>query len=72
MGLDLAPSFTHVFRHHLGIPQYKVGHLETLKRIDTALLRHPGLHVAGNGYRGVAINSCVAEAGPLAERLLES
>jgi len=70
MGLDLAPSFTHIFRHHLGIPQYKVGHREKLERIDTALLRHPGLHVAGNGYRGVAINSCVAEAGPIAQRLL--
>ena len=47
-----------------------MGHLDTLKRIDAALERNPGLHVAGNGYRGVAINSCVAEAGPIAERLL--
>ena len=70
MGLELTPSFTHIFRHHLGIPQYAVGHLDKLNRIDTALGRHPGLHVAGNGYRGVAINSCVAEAGPIAQRLL--
>ena len=72
MGLDLDPSFTHIFRHCLGIPQYRVGHLDTLRRIDAALARHPDLHVAGNGFRGVAINSCVAEAGPIAERLLES
>lgn len=70
MGLDLSPSFTHIFRHRLGIPQYKVGHLDTLRRIDAALARHPGLYVAGNGYRGVAINSCVAEAGPIAKSLL--
>ena len=72
MDLDLAPSFTKIFRHRLGIPQYTVGHRDKLKQIDAALERHPGLYVAGNGYRGIAINSCVAEAGPIAARLLDS
>ncbi len=71
MALDLKPSFMHIFRHRLGIPQYKVGHLGKLAGIDAALERHPGLYVAGNSYRGIAINSCVAEAGAVAERLLE-
>jgi oxygen-dependent protoporphyrinogen oxidase len=70
MGLGLEPVFVRVFRHRLGIPQYTVGHIDRLGRIEAASQRHRGLYVAGNGYRGVAINSCVAEAGPLAERLL--
>lgn len=70
MGQRAHPGFVRIFRHPLGIPQYVVGHLDRLARIDEGLARHPGLYVAGNGYRGVAINSCVAEAGPLAERLL--
>lgn len=70
MGLDVEPVFTRIFRHPLGIPQYTVGHLDRLARIERRLERHPGLYVAGNAYRGVAINACVAEAGPLAERIL--
>ena len=72
MGLSSEPGFVRVFRHPLGIPQYVVGHLDRLARIEARLLRLPGLFVAGNGYRGVAINSCVAEAVPLAERVQAS
>lgn len=69
MGVQAAPIMTHVFRHPVGIPQYEVGHLERLARIDARLALHPGLHVAGNAYRGVSINSCIAEAKQLAARL---
>jgi oxygen-dependent protoporphyrinogen oxidase len=71
MGLDLLPDFFHVFRHPAGIPQYTVGHLARLAAIDGRLSTLPGLFVAGNAYRGVAINACVAEAGPLADRVLK-
>jgi hypothetical protein len=30
----------------------------------------PGLHLAGNSYRGIAINACVAGAGPVARAAL--
>ena len=70
MHVDAVPAFTRVFRHPVGIPQYTVGHLARLARIDAALATLPGLFVAGNSYRGVAINSCVTEAGPLADRVL--
>jgi protoporphyrinogen/coproporphyrinogen III oxidase len=69
MGLESVPVFTRVFRHPEGIPQYTVGHLGRLVRIDEALESLPGLFLAGNSYRGVAINSCVSEAGPLADRV---
>lgn len=72
MRLEAEPDFVRVFRHPLGIPQYVVGHLDRLERIDGRLARHPGLFVAGNGYRGVAINACLAEAGPLADKVLAS
>ena len=70
MGITVSPVFTRVFRHPAGIPQYTVGHLDRLSRIESALEGHPGLFLAGNSYRGVAINACVAEAGPLASRIL--
>jgi oxygen-dependent protoporphyrinogen oxidase len=70
MGLGVEPEFVRIIRHHKGIPQYNVGHLERLARIDNLLRAHPGLFLAGNSYRGVAINSCIAEADPMAERVL--
>ena len=70
MALTRRPVFTRVFRHFGGIPQYTVGHLDRLARIDARLAAHPGLFVAGNSYRGVAINACVADAGPLADRIV--
>jgi oxygen-dependent protoporphyrinogen oxidase len=70
MGLELEPAMVRIVRHRVGIPQYTLGHRGRLARIEERLASHPGLHVAGNGYRGVAINNCAAEAGPLAERVL--
>lgn len=72
MDLRAEPDLVKIVRHPLGIPQYTVGHLERLARIDEGLGRLPGLFVAGNAYRGVAINACIAEAGPLAEKVLSA
>jgi oxygen-dependent protoporphyrinogen oxidase len=70
LGVDADPILVRVFRHPRGIPQYTVGHLDRLARAEARLEPHPGVYLAGNAYRGVAINSCVAEAGPLAGRIL--
>lgn len=70
MGLTPPPLFTRVIRHRIGIPQYTEGHLERLARIDARLAGLPGLFVAGNGYRGVAINACIADAASVAQKIL--
>ncbi len=72
MGLHVGPEFVRIIRHRRGIPQYTVGHLDRLARIDARLRAHPGLYLAGNSYRGVSINSCVAEAGTIAEGVLSA
>jgi oxygen-dependent protoporphyrinogen oxidase len=70
MHLQAEPVFTRIHRHRRGIPQYTLGHLERLARVDAALARHPGLHVGGSSYRGVSANDCIRNAVPLAERML--
>jgi oxygen-dependent protoporphyrinogen oxidase len=70
MGLRIPPEFVRIVRHRRGIPQYVVGHVARLQRIDALLQAHPGLVLAGNSYRGVSINSCVAESGAIADRVL--
>lgn len=70
MGLKVAPEFVNIIRHERGIPQYTQGHVSRLQRIDVLLQAHPGLFVAGNSYHGVSINSCIAEADAIAEKVL--
>ena len=70
MGLRARPELVRIIRHRRGIPQYTVGHLDRLQQIDARLQAHPGLFLAGSSYRGVAINSCIAEAGGIADRVL--
>ena len=65
------PEVLGVIRHPRGIPQYPVGHSRTLARIDTALQRHRGLLLAGNSYRGIAMNACIKEAEAIAARIAE-
>jgi oxygen-dependent protoporphyrinogen oxidase len=70
MGVWPEPIMTRVIRHRSAIPQYTVGHLDRLARIDARLERHPGLFVAGSAYRGVSINACIADAGRLARSVV--
>ena len=51
------------------MPQYNLGHPERLKRIDAALLHHPDLALAGNGYRGIGIPDCIHSAELAVERV---
>jgi oxygen-dependent protoporphyrinogen oxidase len=68
-GVTASPSFTQVIRWTRGIPQYNVGHLERVASIDAALARLPGLHLAGNAYKGVGINDCIRNAFALGDTL---
>ncbi len=69
LGGDPEPKFVRVIRHEYGIPQYTLGHPGRVAEIEKAAAAVPGLHLLGNGLRGVAANSCVVEAGRVAGRL---
>ncbi|MGA9525391.1 MAG: protoporphyrinogen oxidase [Myxococcaceae bacterium] len=69
VGVTQAPSFQQIIRWDRAIPQYNVGHLARLERIDRRLADVPGLSLAGNAYRGVGMNDCIRNAVQLAERL---
>jgi oxygen-dependent protoporphyrinogen oxidase len=72
MGIDAEPDVTYVHRWRRGIPNYPVGHLELIDRIDQALARHEGLQLNSNAYRGIAMNDCVRNARELAARMAAS
>ncbi|WP_224242107.1 protoporphyrinogen oxidase [Hyalangium gracile] len=68
-GVTASPVFAEAIRWPRGIPQYNVGHLERVASIDAALARLPGLHLAGNAYKGVGINDCIRNAFALGDML---
>jgi oxygen-dependent protoporphyrinogen oxidase len=69
MRVRAAPVFHHVVRWDRAIPQYHVGHLARVERIEKRAGMHPGLYLGGNSFRGVALNDCVEQAELLAQRL---
>jgi oxygen-dependent protoporphyrinogen oxidase len=64
------PDFVRLLRHRRAIPQYHLGHLERLARIDTRIRQLPGLFLAGNSYRGVGINETLRSAKRAVEEVL--
>ena len=53
------PLFSRVFRWHLGMPQYTLGHLERVELIENRTAQIPGLALAGGSYRGVGVPNCI-------------
>lgn len=69
-GISAEPIISRVFMWDKAMPQYNLGHPEKLKQIDAALEKHPGLAVAGNGYRGIGIPDCIHSGELAVERVL--
>jgi protoporphyrinogen/coproporphyrinogen III oxidase len=72
MGVRDEPVFRRVVRWPRAIPQYEVGHLARVARIEAAAARHPGLFLTGNAYRGVALGDCAEQGELVAARVAVS
>ncbi len=69
MGLQAPVVGSLVTRWGGGLPQYAVGHLDRIDRVEAAVADQPGLAVCGAAYRGVGIAACVASAGKAAAQV---
>ena len=54
------------------MPQYHVGHVELVQRIESRAATLPNLELAGNAYHGVGIPNCIHSGEQAAEKLLET
>ena len=72
LGVRGQPDFVRVYRYQNAMPQYHVGHLDRVARIEARLGQHPGLAVAGIAYRGVGIPDVIASGERAAEELFSS
>ncbi|HEU0291627.1 MAG TPA: protoporphyrinogen oxidase [Anaerolineales bacterium] len=72
LGVTANPLLSRIFMWDKAMPQYNLGHPEILKRIDAALEKHPGLALAGNGYRGIGIPDCIHSGELAVNKILEN
>ena len=70
LGMNAEPLFSEVVRYEDAMPQYHVGHIDRVKRIENAIGKQPGLAVAGSAYHGVGIPDSIASGHDAADRVL--
>jgi oxygen-dependent protoporphyrinogen oxidase len=68
MGITAQPVLTRIYRWHRANPQYDVGHLDRVARLEA--LCPPGLHLTGSAYRGVGIPDCVRQGQEAARAVM--
>lgn len=70
IGLRGQPLVTRVVRWNHAMPQYHVGHLSRVKRIESGLEGLPGLWMTSNAMRGVGIAPVIQSAEKTAAKIL--
>jgi oxygen-dependent protoporphyrinogen oxidase len=66
------PRLMTIRRHRRAMPQYELGHLARVERIDELVARLPGLAVAGNAYHGAGVAHCIHSGELAAEQVIAS
>lgn len=71
LGITAAPVLARVYRWPAAGAQHIVGHLSRMEALGARLAQHPGLFVAGSGFRSIGIPDCVADARAAAKAAAE-
>ncbi len=69
VGLAAPPYAARVTRWEAALPQYAIGHLDLVRRVEH-ILADERIALAGAGYRGSGIPDCVRQGVAAAERLI--
>ena len=69
-GVRGAPADVVVTRWGGALPQYTVGHLDRIARIQASLAAQPGLAACGAAYAGVGIPACIGTARAAADQAM--
>ena len=71
LGMSETPQFSSVLRHERAMPQYHVGHIDRISRIEERISRHHGLELGGIAYHGVGVPDCISNGYAAADRMAE-
>jgi len=70
LGIRGEPIFADVARWPRSMPQYHIGHVALVQRIEDRASSLAGLALAGNAYHGVGIPNCIHSGEEAAEHVL--
>jgi oxygen-dependent protoporphyrinogen oxidase len=65
------PLFSRVYRWHLGMPQYTLGHVDRVTLIESRSADIPGFALAGGSYRGVGVPNCIESGERAVSKVLK-
>jgi protoporphyrinogen/coproporphyrinogen III oxidase len=69
MGLQAKPILHKIARWPNSMAQYTVGHEQRQQQVEAIVKSVPGLHLAGNGYRGIGLPDCIKAGKEAAARI---
>jgi oxygen-dependent protoporphyrinogen oxidase len=73
LGITAEPAFTEVTRLLHSMPQYPVGHLQTVKAARNQLNETmPEVFIAGAAYQGVGLPDCIQQGKEAAKQVMDS
>ena len=72
LGIASEPRVVTITRWERAIPQYNIGHVERVRRIEELLRARAGLNLIGNYLHGVSTGDCIKEADRVAKEIGES
>jgi oxygen-dependent protoporphyrinogen oxidase len=72
LGVQAEPRWSRVLRYMKAMPQYHLGHLERVARIEALERKHSRFALAGKAYRGVGIPDAIRSGNEAAKRILAS
>ena len=71
LGIEQPPIFSELTKWEQSMPQYHVGHLGRVRRIQERVARLPNLTLAGNAYSGLGIPDCISSGEGAADQLIK-
>jgi len=67
LGISAEPIAKHTHRCEKSMPQYYLGHSESLAALEEAMRGLPGVFLTGSAYKGVGLADCVKQASATAD-----
>ena len=71
LGISASPLLKRINRFERGLPQYNLGHVEKLAKLDEALQSLPGVFLVGAAYRGVGLPDCVRQGQMISAKIMK-
>jgi protoporphyrinogen/coproporphyrinogen III oxidase len=72
LGTRGEPVFVEMTKWTKSMPQYEVGHLERISKIERDVVKLGNIALAGNSYGGAGIPDCIRSGESAAEKLFDS